>query len=408
MTAQGQDADLALRSVFTGLLDVAEDGIITVDERRRIVLFNHGAERLFGYSRSEVLGKELEVLLPERFVGTHPAQVEEFAKSSVTSRNMGERREVAGRRKNGEEFFADVSISKMLVDGRLLLTAIVRDATLRKQAEAELEQRVVDRTAALVDANRELVQKTEELRATTQQLWQAAKLASVGEMAASIAHELNNPLGIISLRLETVLTKTPADDPRRKPLEVVEQELDRMAKLVANLLHFSRPGKEEVSSVDVGEEVERTLELMHHHLTKRGIYVERAIGPGPVHILADRQKLRQVFLNLVSNAGDAMPAGGELTLTVRREPLADGKPGVHIEVSDTGQGIAADILPKVMDAFFTTKEEGKGTGLGLAICRRIVQEHKGTIAIDSAPGRGTRVRITLPAGTATNVNGLRG
>src|SRR5262249_25937770 len=157
--------------------------------RRRIVLFNRGAERLFGWSRAEVIGQELEVLLPARFAASHAQQVEEFAKSDIVSRNMGDRREVYGRRKNGEEVFADGAISKVLVGGRMHSTAIVRDATERKRAEvailklnADLEQRVADRTADLVEANRQLREalaalegKTEELRGTTQQLWQAAK-----------------------------------------------------------------------------------------------------------------------------------------------------------------------------------------------------------------------------------------
>jgi PAS domain S-box-containing protein len=421
VTVPGPDADPALRMYFAGILDVAEDGIITIDEMQRIVLFNRGAEKVFGWPREKVLGKPIEALLPPRYSAEHRGHVEEFARSGVVSRNMGDRREVHGRRKSGEEFPAEVSISKMQVDGRMYFTAIVRDVSARRRAEdairqlnQELEGRVEARTAELVEANRQLTRKSEELvraledhRATTQQLWQAAKLAGVGEMAASIAHELNNPLGIVALRLEAVLAKTPADDLRRRALEIIEQELDRMAGLVSNLLQFSRPGREEVSSVDLGEEAARTLDLMHHHLKKRSIAVVPRFGPEPVRVHADRQKLRQVFLNLVSNAADAMPQGGTLTLTVRRGPLEAGAPGALIEVADTGHGIPPEVLPKVMDAFFTTKEEGKGTGLGLAICRRIVQEHHGTIQIDSAVGTGTKVSIAIPVGDPANVNRLR-
>lgn len=252
----------------------------------------------------------------------------------------------------------------------------------------------------------DLEQKTEELRLTTQQLWQSAKLASVGELAAGIAHELNNPLGIISLRLEAVLARTPAGDPRRSALEIIEQELERMSNLVANLLQFSRPGREEVSSVDLREELNRTLDLMQHHMRKRAIDVRPVYDPDPQIVLADRQKLRQVFLNLFANACDAMSAGGTLTLRIQRAPLESGAQGVMIEVIDTGHGIPADVLPKVMDPFFSTKEEGKGTGLGLAICRRIVHEHQGTIRIESTVGKGTTVRIALPAQRGANVEGL--
>jgi signal transduction histidine kinase len=283
------------------------------------------------------------------------------------------------------------------------LPEAVHRALERIRTRRELQSTNAQLRQALTD----LEAKTDALRDTTRQLWQAAKLASVGELAASIAHELNNPLGIISLRLEGVLAKTPADDPRRKPLEVIEQELERMARLVANVLHFSRSGKEEVSSVDLSEEIDRTLDLMHHHLKKRGIEVRQEIGPGHVRIVADRQKLRQVFLNLVSNAGDAMPGGGVLTLRVSHGPSEGGNPTVQIDVSDTGHGIPPDVLPKVMDAFFTTKEEGKGTGLGLAICRRIVQEHRGTIRLESHPGKGTTVHVILPVTSEANVAHLR-
>jgi signal transduction histidine kinase len=120
-------------------------------------------------------------------------------------------------------------------------------------------------------------------------------------------------------------------------------------------------------------------------------------------IFADRQKLRQVFLNLFTNAGDAMPKGGKLTIRARKGQTADKKPFIVIEVIDTGAGIAPENLPRVMEPFFTTKEEGKGTGLGLAICKRIVQEHKGTIQLESAVGKGTTVRLTLPVINLNNV-----
>jgi signal transduction histidine kinase len=251
----------------------------------------------------------------------------------------------------------------------------------------------------------ELREKTEELKATTQQLWQAARLAGVGELAASIAHELNNPLGTVHLRLESVLAKTGDGDPRRRPLEVVMQEVERMARLVANLLQFSRPGREEVSTVDVCEEIAKTIELTEHHFRKRQIAVRQECAPGVPAIFADRQQLRQVFLNLFTNAADAMSDGGTLTLRVRNDA---GAAAVVVEVADTGVGIPAEHLARVLEPFFTTKEEGKGTGLGLAICKRIVQQHNGTLEVESAAGEGTTIRVTLPVRNGANTTGLRG
>src|SRR5579883_640619 len=248
--------------------------------------------------------------------------------------------------------------------------------------------------------------KTEELRATTQQLWQAARLAAVGELAASIAHELNNPLATVSLRLETVLAKTGADDSRRRPLEMVQQEVERMARLVGNLLQFIRPGRDQVSTVNVCEEIIKTIELTEHYLRKRQVQAEPHFAPNVPLIYADRQHLRQVFLNLFTNAADAMPKGGRLTLRVHPGELA-GAPAVVIEVIDTGTGIPAEWLERVFEPFFTTKEEGKGTGLGLAICKRIILQHHGKLELSSMLGTGTTFRITLPVSNNGNVNGLR-
>lgn len=274
----------------------------------------------------------------------------------------------------------------------------------------QLEAEVVARTADLAEANaalhreiderrraeKELLARTEELKVTTQQLWQAARLAGVGELAASIAHELNNPLGTVSLRVDGLLAKVPADDPRHKALEVIEQEVERMASLVSNLLQFSRAGRDQVSAVDVCEEVTKTLSLIGHHFRKNQIGVETEFAAEVPTIRANRQQLRQVLLNLFTNAADAMPDGGRLVLRVRTASLQDDEPAVVFEVSDTGTGIPLELLPRVTDPFFTTKDEGKGTGLGLAICRRIVDQHHGSLEIESKVGRGTTIRITLP------------
>jgi len=247
--------------------------------------------------------------------------------------------------------------------------------------------------------------KNEELNAVTQQLWQAAKLATMGELASSIAHELNNPLATVSLRVESLIAQCAGDDPRRRELEIIGQEVERMGNLVTNLLQFSRRSQKQISTVDMREEIEKTLELIHYHLRKNNIQVIREFTPEVPGILADRQQLRQLFLNLFTNASDAMPKGGTLTIRVAAQP--EGKK-IFIEIADTGTGIPPEILPKVMEPFYTTKPEGKGTGLGLAICQRIAQEHRGTFDITSEgiPGKGTKVRIALSLTDTGNSIGL--
>ena len=263
-----------------------------------------------------------------------------------------------------------------------------QDITERKQAEKTLKK------------------KDEELRAMTQQLWQAAKLATMGELSASVAHELNNPLAIVSMRAESLLTKTQQDSPMWRELKIIEQEVERMATLTANLLQFSRRSQPQKSTVDICEEIEKALELIYYHQRKRNIVIWREFVKVAPRIHADRQQLRQLFLNLFTNASDAMPRGGTLTVRVTAPPESKQ---VIIEVADTGTGIPPEILPKVVEPFYTTKPEGEGTGLGLAICRRIVQEHNGTFDITSEgiPGKGTTARISLPVTNGTNAAELK-
>jgi len=248
----------------------------------------------------------------------------------------------------------------------------------------QLEARVKDRTE-------ELARKNQEVSATYQQLWHSAKLATVGELTASIAHELNNPLQTVGLRIESLSRRLSGDPAAHEALSVVEKELDRMAHLVENLLQLSRKGEQRIAIVNAAEELEKTVELLHYHLRKCGIETKKDFQPGIPLIRVDPEQLQQAFLNLFTNACDAMPSGGNLTLRAR------GGTKVVIEIIDTGSGIAAVDLPRVMETFFTTKPPGKGTGLGLPICRRIVEAHGGALSIESEPGRGTTVRIVLPA-----------
>lgn len=294
-------------------------------------------------------------------------------------------------------------------DEKLIITALrhgLRDYVTKSSAYLDYLPEAVERVMlqernarqrrlaedALRETNLRLEETLTELRSTSQQLWQAAKLATVGELVASIAHELNNPLGTISLRLESILDRTPKGHENRSALDVIDAEVDRMARLISNLLQFSRQTEEQFGPVDVGEEAQMSAELASHHFRRRGVEKVFELDPTAPPIVADRQKLRQVFLNLYTNAADAMPLGGRLI--TRLYPASECK--LVIEVQDTGVGIPAEQLPRVTEPFFTTKGEGQGTGLGLAICRRIIHDHKGDFTIQSRLGQGTTVRISLP------------
>jgi len=222
------------------------------------------------------------------------------------------------------------------------------------------------------------------------------QLASVGELAASIAHELNNPLAIVALMTESLLEQAPEGDPRHHDLEVIDKEIERMGKHVARLLQFSRRSQPQISTVDVTEEISNTLDLVQNHLHNRSINVVTEFQPGIGKIQADREQLRQLCLNLLTNAADAMPKGGTVAVRVVPCSINGGSPALGIEFADTGTGIASEDLARIMEPFYTTKPEGQGTGLGLAICKRIVQEHHGVLEIASAVGQGTTVRSSLP------------
>jgi len=368
------------RSRVAAIVESSDDAILAKSLDGTIMSWNAGAERMFGYSALEVLGRHISILAPPERPCEVPALLARIKRGERVDHF-----ETVRVRKDGRRIDVSVTISAIKdAAGKILgASAIKRDITEQKRA-------------------------TEEVRTMTQQLWQAAKLASVGELAASIAHELNNPLATVSLRVEAVLARTPADDPRRRALEIVEQEAKRMGELVANLLQFARRGDGQISTVDIRQELTKAVELIHHSLRKRLIGVVQEFAPDTPTIYADRQKLRQVFLNLLTNASDATPQGGTLTLRTAPATQDNGKPAVLIELADTGAGIPAGNLEKIMEPFFTTKEEGKGTGLGLAICRRVVQEHHGTIQIASEVGKGTTVRIVLPVTNGANVDHVRG
>jgi PAS domain S-box-containing protein len=386
---------------FRLVVESTPNAIVMVNAEGNIVLVNPQTEKFFGYRREELVGRPVEILVPERFRTEHSGYCTSFF-AIPSARPMGAGRDLYGRRKDGSEFPVEVGLSPIQSSEGLLVLSVIVDITERKRAEVALRQSH-EELEKLVG---ELRAKDEEVRTATQQLWQAAKLASVGELAASIAHELNNPLATVSLRIESVLARTPVDDPRRRALEIIEQEAKRMGELVANLLQFSRRGAEQISRVDVRQELARAVELIHYHLRNRLITVTQEFAADTPTIYADQQKLRQVFLNLFTNASDAMPQGGTLTLRTAPTALPNGMPAVLIEVADTGVGIPAENLERIREPFFTTKEEGKGTGLGLAICRRVVQEHHGTIEIAGEVGQGTTVRIVLPVKSGSNVDQL--
>lgn len=381
----GPTSELRYRRLF----ESAKDGILILDaDSGQIVDVNPFLVEMLGYSKSELVGKELWELTPFKSI-----VASQFAFAELQERGYMLYENLPLKSRDGHVRQVEFVISSYLAGESRVMQCTVRDITERKRAEEDLRQT----NQRLERALAELQTKTHELEKMTQQLWQASKLATVGELAASVAHELNNPLQTLALHVEALLDQLTAKDPKRSAMKVIEQEVERMASLVGNLLLISRRSHQQISTVSIVDELQNSLELIHYHLRSHSITVATDFADDLPGVQADRQQLRQVFLNLLTNASDAMPKGGLLTVGASSGVFANGSPAVVIEFSDTGVGIPLEDLPKLCEPFFTTKPEGKGTGLGLSICRRTVEEHQGTIGIESVLGKGTTVRITLPA-----------
>ncbi|WP_347313455.1 sensor histidine kinase [Defluviimonas sp. SAOS-178_SWC] len=264
-----------------------------------------------------------------------------------------------------------------------------RDRALRDWNE-ELEARVKDRTRDLEDANR-------QIEATTRQLIVSEKLASIGEITAGVAHEINNPLAVIQGNLDVVREDLGARaDPLRTEFTLIQEQIQAIHILVSKLLHFARPEEyaDSGSGNDPDAVIRDTMPLVQHLLSKARVEVELDLDAGVV-VAMNHTELQQVLINLMVNAVQAMPEGGRLTVRTRRQEATE-RPMVCIAVSDTGTGMAPDVLGRIFDPFFTTKRS-EGTGLGLSISRNLVTRGGGTITADSAPGHGTRFEILLPA-----------
>ena len=230
-----------------------------------------------------------------------------------------------------------------------------------------------------------------KLRNTQEQLLQSEKLAAMGRLTSQIAHELNNPLYGIMNTLELLKTEVPPQSKRRKILEMALSETVRLSDLLRKMLSFSKPDEEQKQPVDVNVVLDEILLLVRKQLNENSIKISTAWEEDPAKVYASKNQLRQVFLNLISNARDAMPEGGTLTIKTK-----SNRDSILVEVIDSGMGIREEHLDKIFDAFFTTKEGVKGVGLGLSVCYGFIKEHGGDIKVSSKRNEGTAFTIILP------------
>jgi len=366
-----RSSEAALRrseATARAVLESASEGIILIGPTGRIVLANTAAERMFGYPRAELLGQPLEILLPERIRETHVAhRADYFAEPRV--RPMGIGLDLSGRQKDGAEFPVEISLSHVAAPDGGVAIAFITDITERKRLEVQLQHQ------------REV-------------LYQNEKLAALGTMAAGIAHEMNNPLGIMTTRIELMLMDAKDHQlPGQvlEDLEVLHRASQRVARIAASLRSFARHTPSDRVALDLNAVVEESVQLLQKPMAADNVEIVASLDRTLPPILGDANTLHQVLMNLLTNAREAMPHGGE----IRLETGPATRPGwVRLLVADTGTGISAEEVSKIFDPFFTTKSTG--TGLGLSVTYGIIQEHGGTVDVQSQPGAGTTFIISLP------------
>jgi signal transduction histidine kinase len=267
------------------------------------------------------------------------------------------------------------------------------------QFNEELTRKIEAATSELAKRNEELKLLNEALFESQRQLSQSEKLAAVGQVTATMAHQIGTPLNSISGYIQLMRQDGNLQPNDQDRLRIVESQLDRLADSVKNLLSFTRQPKPQLKSLEVNEVLEELTRLSEPWFLARNVKLKTHLSPNLPPISGDPTQLQTLFLNLITNALDAMPKGGALTIGTRQAPPSlSSKAGRWLEISiaDTGIGITEESKKRIFDPFFTTKKMGEGTGLGLAICEKIIKEHSGRIELESEVGKGSTFFISLP------------
>jgi two-component system, cell cycle sensor histidine kinase and response regulator CckA len=371
------------------LIDSAPDGVLTVDERGVVQAFNAAAERMFGYLRDDVLGRDVRMLIPE------PSALDAGSLTgygqSPDGRAAGTRRTVEGLRKDGTTLAIEVTITELAVAGERQFGMFIRDLGTVGRLEARLRQ--------------------------------SQRMEAMGRLAYGIAHDFNNLLTVICGYSDTMLAALPQQHPLRSHVAEVRRAGEHAATLTRQLMAFSRRQQLSPRLLDLNEVV-LNLEGMLRRLLGEDVVVRHVLDPDPPIVMADLAQLEQVIVTLAVNARDAMPTGGQLTFATRVQTLDDRqshpegvRPGrfAVLTVSDTGVGISADMIAHVFEPFFTTTSAPAAGALGLATAHGVVAQSGGHLTVTSEVGSGSAFRVYLPAaerpspetapGTAASVTG---
>ena len=354
------------------IIQSSPNSIMATDPDGNIIIWNRAAEETLGYSPNEVIGKmNIGKIYPEGMA----RKVMQMLRSSEYG-SVGRLRSypMVYVRHDGE-----------VVEGTLS-AALIYDTKGNEIASV----------GSFVDL-RERLEMERALRRTQEQLLQSEKLAAMGRLTSQVAHEVNNPLYGIMNTLELLKTEVAPESKRRKILDMAHSETIRLSDMLRKMLSFSKPDQEERQPVDINSVIDEILLLHEKQLRELDIKIASQFTEELGLVNASKNQLRQVFLNMVANARDAMPGGGTLTVTTSGDAEK-----INVIIADTGMGIPEKNLSKIFDSFFTTKDEVKGVGLGLSVCYGFIKDHGGDIQVTSRVDAGTTFTITLPIRTVSN------
>jgi two-component system NtrC family sensor kinase len=348
------------------IIESSVNCVVATDMQGNILLFNKGAEELLGYKSEEVVGK-----MNIRNI-YHPGVAKEVM-SKMKSPDYGgvsklKSLPMVHKNREGEAIDGSLSASIIYDDKGNEVATVGIFTDLRPRLEME-----------------------EQLRKTQQQLLQSEKLAAMGRLTSQVAHELNNPIYGIMNTLELLKTEIPSNSRRRRILDMSLSETQRLSEMLSSMLSFSKPQEEARREIDINKLIKDIMLFLEKQLRESNITIKTNLNRKLPHITTSPNQIRQVILNIVANAKDAMPNGGTLTVETLSE---NGQ--IVIKVQDTGTGIPEEIRDKIFDAFFTTKQKVKGVGLGLSVCYGIIKDHGGDIIVKSAVNKGSTFSIVFP------------
>jgi two-component system NtrC family sensor kinase len=360
-------------SFLNNLIQSAVDCVIASDMTGKILIFNDSAAEVFGYSVEEAL-------------------------SNLNIRDVypGDGARDVMRKLRSEEYGGKGKLKTYHVD---VLAKSGERIPISLYASIIYEEGQEVATIGFFHDLRERLRINRELEKTQLQLLQAEKMSSLGKLAAGIAHQINNPLGGITLFAKLMLEEYDLEEAVRNDLQRILNDAQRCRDTVKELLEFTRQTRHLMQPYDVNQAISRTLFLFEDQSLFHNIEIEKRLGDNLPPVKADIQQLNHLFMNIIHNAAQAMEGKGKLTVSTF--PVA-GKKGICIEISDSGPGIPPDILPHIFEPFFTTKEEGEGTGLGLSLAYGIVENHRGQITARNKPDGGAVFAITFPVADQGN------